>query len=113
MNETVRRALVAVTAGVATAGALGLAGQEWVGQTSPTRQPQVTESGDITTICAPIGAKDDSYPGRWVFRFDHAGGWAEVPVLRSDFDRYDVGDWVRVQHRIGDLAVVSARGCAR
>jgi hypothetical protein len=77
-------------------------------------EPYVTEGSDSTVvICAPIAAKDDSHPGRWAFRFDHDGGWTSVPVPRADFDRHQVGDWVGVWHRIGEVAEVYAERCAR
>ena len=77
-------------------------------------EPYVTETGDVITICAPIVEKDDSYPGRWAFGFDpYNGGWVSVPVSRAAFDRLQVGDWVRVEHRVGELADVSTQGCDR
>lgn len=75
--------------------------------------PYVIEDGRTLIVCAPIAGKDDSQPGRWAFRFNHDGGWTEVPVPRADFDRHGVGDWVALRQDLGEVAEVSGGGCAR
>ncbi|MFC4066762.1 hypothetical protein [Actinoplanes subglobosus] len=78
----------------------------------------VTNADGTASVDHPLTRKNHYPPGvwspqspwhqRWEFCFDQAGGgWTCLPVSSTDYQRYRVGDRVRLHQQVGRLAVIT------